>query len=298
MGAFSRLRAAGAALAVAALTSGPPASAQVGPRTVSVYPVAAAKGANADAADVQSLLDAALHRLAQRNPDVLVGVPLVTRLACGIASAALPSCLAGLAAGGIVLRVTVHRSQNTIVALMEAVDARARLVGPVTVSIDAFAQSAEPLVQGVNILFEMAQSAARPRPDLRAAVPLPPPPVLGKPPAAAKPVAVAEAGPARRPRSWMRTAGPWITGTGAALLAGGLAVSFMSRTATDELDRKFQAGTLTASDRASYDRIEQYDSLTRALLASGAALTLSGVAIWTAAPARGGTVAGGVAGRF
>lgn len=293
MGAFSRLRAAGAALAVAALTSVPPASAQVGPRAVSVYPVAAANGANADAADVQSLLDAALHRLAQRNPDVLVGVPLVTRLACGIAPAAPPPCLAGLAAGGIVLRVTVHRSQNTIVALMEAVDARARLVGPVTVSIDAFAQSAEPLVQGVNILFEMAQSAARPKPDLRAAAPAPAPaPAPARPPAV-----VAKPATSRAPRTWMRTAGPWITGTGAALLAGGLAVSFMSRTATDELDRKFQAGTLTASDRPSYDRIEKYDTLTRALLASGAAITLSGVAIWTAAPARGGTVAG-VAGRF
>jgi hypothetical protein len=153
----------------------------------------------------------------------------------------------------------------------------------VTVSIDAFAQSSEPLVQGILILVEQATAASRPKPDLHAAAPAP---------SVAKP-----APPPRERRGWMRATGPWITGAGAALLAGGVAVSVMSRSLSDELDRKFQAGTLSAADLPSYRRVEQYDKLTRMLLASGAAVTLSGVAIWTTAPARSGAVAG-LSGRF
>lgn len=282
MDPISPLRAALAAFALAASSLAAPASAQVGPRAVAVYPVAAASSAAGDAADVQSLLDPALHRAAQRSEDVLVASPLVTRGTCGLASAATPQCLAGLAAGGLVLRVTVHRSEATIVALMELVDARARTFGPVTVSVDAFAQTAEPLANGLLMLVEQAVSAARPKADLRAAPP---------------PAVVTAAPPPSVPRAWMRTAGPWLTGAGAALLAGGVAVSVMSGSLSDDLARKYEAGALSPADRSSYRRVERYDSLTRLLLASGGAFALTGIAVWTSAPARGTAVAG-VAGRF
>jgi len=269
-------RAAVAALVLGASSLGAPASAQVGPRPVALYPLVA----GADANDVQSLLDAALHRVSQRSDDVALAEPLFARAACGPAPAAAPQCLAGLAGSGLVVRTTVHRADALLVVALEAVDARARTFGPVTVNVDAFAQSAEPLAQAVLLLVEQALAAARQKVDLH--VPLPPPPKLVAPPSAPTPA----------PRAWMRTAGPWLTGAGAALLAGAVALSVVNRGLSDELERKFEAGTLTPADLPSYRRVERYNTATRALFASGGAFTIVGVAIWTAAPARGQVVAG------
>ncbi|HEY6100764.1 MAG TPA: hypothetical protein VIW03_15105, partial [Anaeromyxobacter sp.] len=223
---MSPARAASAALVLVATAVAAPALAQVGARTLVVYPVAAAGATGADANDVSLLLDAALHRVVQRSEEVVLAEPLVTRATCGPAPSAPPQCLAGLSGGGLALRVTVHRSQSTIVVQLEAVDAKARSFGPVTVSVDAFAQSAEPLVHGILMLVEQVAAASR-KPDLRT-IPLPPPPVLAKP-----------APPPAAPRAWMRTAGPWLTGTGAALLAGGVALTAMNRSLSNELERKF-----------------------------------------------------------
>ena len=288
-------RAVFAALLLVAVSAAAPASGQLGPRRLVVYPVAAAATAagSGDAGDVASLLDAALHRVVQRTDEVALGDPLVSRAACGGAQSASAQCLAGLSGGGLVLRVTVHRAQTLLVVQLEAVDGKARPFGPVTVSIDAYAQSAEPLMRGVLILVEQAAGASR-APDLRAAgpsTPLPPPPI-----AVAKREAPAAA-PAPAPRAWMRTAGPWLTTAGAAILAGGLALSTVNRSLSNELDRKFAAGTLTPADLASYDRVKRYDRLSQGLFLAGGAFTLSGVALWTAAPERGGASAG-VAGRF
>lgn len=285
---MSPARAALAALVLASFSLAAPASAQIAPRLLTVYPLPA--GAAGDAKDALSLLDAALRRAALRSDDIRLAEPLVARAACGPAPSATPQCLAGLGGGGLVLRVAVHRSAATLVIMLEAVDAKARIIGPVTVSVDAYVQSAEPLAHGVLILVEQANAASRPRADLRTAQPpLPPPPV---------PKAVPLA-PARKsePGGWMRAAGPWITGTGVALLAGGLTVSVMNRSLSNELDRKYASGTLTGADLASYRRVDQYNQLTQALFASGGALTLVGTAIWTAAPERGRVVAG-VSGRF
>jgi hypothetical protein len=290
-------RAVVAALLLVPLAPGA-ARAQVGPRRLAVYPVAAGRSAGAsDVADATSLVEPALRRVAQRSEDVVLAEPLFARSACGPgATAALP-CLAGLTEGGLLLRVTVHRAQTLLVVQLEAVDARARAYGPVTVSIDAYVQSAEPIVRGVLILVDQVAASGR-KPDLRAGVPLPPPPPSTVPaPRAPAPLAAAE-GPARaaEPGAWMRTAGPWLTGIGAAALAGGIALSVANRSLSSELDRKFRAGTLTPSDLDAYRRVRRNDTVTQVLFAAGGTLTLSGVAIWTAAPSRGG--AAGVAGRF
>lgn len=343
---MSLARAFVAALAFAALSAAP-ALAQPGPRAIVVYPVASAAGGGGEVADVTSLLDAALRRLALRSDDIVLTEPLFLRGTCGPATAAPLPCLAALAGGGLVLRVTVHRSQSILVAALEAVDARARSFGPVTVSVDAYAQSSEPLVRAMLVLMEQVNAGSRRSDVARGAVPLPPPPAGTIPrasPAAAAPAekapAVAErprpppvaspppAPPAAKPSlavvpkapppaearapiaatqqapdpagasgGWMRTAGPILTGAGAAILAGGIAVSVMNHSLSSQLERKFASGTLTAGDLDQYRKVERYDQLTRILLGAGGALTLSGVAVWTAAPSRG-AVAAGVAARF
>jgi hypothetical protein len=335
---MSLARAFVAALAFAALSAAP-ALAQPGPRAIVVYPVASAAGAGGEVADVTSLLDAALRRLALRSDDIVLTEPLFLRATCGPATAAPLPCLAALSGAGLVLRVTVHRSQAILVVALEAVDARARSFGPVTVSVDAYAQSSEPLVRAMLVLMEQVNAGSRRSDVARGAVPLPPPPagtvkkpppvvaapaekapavaerprpppappvekpslaVLPKapPPAEARaPIAVAQQAPGpAAPGAWMRTAGPILTGAGAAILAGGIAVSVMNHSLSNQLERKFASGTLTASDLDAYRKVERYDQLTRILVGAGGALTLGGVAVWTAAP-RGGAAAG-VAARF
>jgi hypothetical protein len=338
---ISAARGLAAAHALAAVLLAAPVAAQTGARTIVVYPVAVASGATSgDAADVSALLDAALRRVVRRSEDIVLVEPLFLRGSCGGATSASLPCLASLSGGALVLRVTVHRSQAQMVVQLEAVDAKARPYGPVTVSIDAFAQNSEPLVRAVLILVDQVVGGAR-RPEVRAGggVPLPPPPlplppavekpaappaakpapavavplppapaekpppalaVRPPPPAAEKPsLAIAEDAPAprSRPGGWMRTVGPLLTGTGAALLASGIAVSVVNHRLADQLERKFQSGTLTPGDLDSYRRVERNDRMTRLLLGAGGALSLSGIAIWTAAPARGG-VAAGLSGSF
>jgi hypothetical protein len=343
---ISAARGLAAAHVLAAILAAAPAAAQTGPRTIVVYPVAVASGAtNGDAADVSALLDAALRRVVRRTEDIILVEPLFLRGTCGAATSASLPCLASLSGGALVLRVTVHHSQAQMVVQLEAVDSKARPYGPVTVSIDAFAQNSEPLVRAVLILVDQVVGGGR-RPEARAGggVPLPPPP-LPPPPAAEKPaappaakpapavavpppappierkaaaekpppalavrppppaaerpsLAVAEDAPAprSRPGGWMRTVGPLLTGTGAALLASGIAVSVVNHRLSDQLERKFQSGTLTPGDLDSYRRVERNDRMTRLLVGAGGALSLSGIAVWTAAPARG--VAAGVSGSF
>jgi outer membrane biosynthesis protein TonB len=371
---MSAARAFVAALAVAALFAAP-ALAQPGPRAVVVYPVASASGAASEVADVTSLLDAALRRLVLRNDDIVLTEPLFIRGTCGPATSASLPCLAALSGNGLVLRVTVHRSQSILVVALEAVDARARTFGPVTVSVDAYAQSTEPLVRAMIVLMDQVSAASK-RSDARAGVPLPPPPaaavarppppaekppvvaekpaaaaappipappipekpavpapkpaaVAEKPPALAAPPAAKPPPPAEKPKpslavtpkpppaaearapvavagkpsgaggsgAWMRTAGPILTGAGAAILAGGIAISVMNHSLSNQLERKFAAGTLTAADLDQYRKVERNDQMTKLLLGAGGALTLGGVAVWTAAPSRG-SVAAGVSGTF
>jgi hypothetical protein len=317
---IARRRAARSAVALALLALAGPAAGQVGPRLVSLYPLSRT---TADAGDVQALLDVALHRLAQRTGNVALGTPLVVRAACGPAASAAPDCLARLAGEGLVVRATVHPSGSALLVALHAVDGAGRSTGPVSTAVDSFIQSAEPLVNALQLLVDQVFAGDRRRARERGepvaeAPPAPRVPAAVAPPAARaerpehapveKPDLRAPEPPASAPaaaavsrpppaRRWMRAAGPWVTGAGAVLVAGGLAVSTMNHSLSEELEDKLAAGRLTAADLDSYDRVGQYNTLSALLFASGGALTLGGVALWTAPLPRGPAVAG-VAGRF
>jgi hypothetical protein len=66
---------------------------------------------------------------------------------------------------------------------------------------------------------------------------------------------------------------------------------------SDELDQKYQDGTLTPEDSASYKKVDQYNTLTMILAASGGALTLTSAYMFTVVPSQGGASVA-MAGRF
>jgi hypothetical protein len=101
------------------------------------------------------------------------------------------------------------------------------------------------------------------------------------------------------PALWRRTAGPWLTAIGVALLGGGAAVGYLNRGDADDLEARYARGELAAADRASYDRVQRYNVLSSALFAAGATATAWGACLWIAAPpAPGAGVAVGAGGRF
>jgi hypothetical protein len=327
-------------LALALASAAAPAAAQIARRPIAIYPLS--RSESSDASDVLGLLDAALHRAAQRNDDIAVAEPLVLRAACGPSASATAQCLGNLAGSGLVLRATVHKSSGSLVIALEAIDGSARSFGPVTASVDAFIQSAEPFAHAIILLVDQVIAADRRRagrvaggasPAAGGSVPLPPPPrtTASSAPTASAPAApgAAEAPPPKPsppkpppappvlkvtpphpapaqvvatsdsapPGQWMRTAGPVVTIAGCAALAGGVAVAVMNRSLSRSLERKYEAGTLTAADLSSYDRVERNNKLAKLLFASGGGVTLAGLAIWTAAPEKG-TVVASVSGRF
>lgn len=315
---------------------GRPTAAVSGPGTIALYPVTGRGEMDGDAADVQSLLDAAIHRVVQRSGDLVARDPMLLRASCGSARSATPACLAQLGGGGIVVRANVHRAANALVVTLQIVDRAGESHGPVAAAIDAYVQSAEPLTNGLLVLVDQVVVAERRRAQeqriaaARAAAggarPARPPgapaaegkraetgtpgaaPGQGARPAPAERGDLAARQPppssslvvatqASAPRAWMRPTGRWMTGIGAALLAGGIALSTVNRSASDDLDRRYGAGTLTQGDLSAYRRVDRVNTLTAAVMAAGGAFTLAGIALWTAPPVEG-RVVGGVAGRF
>ena len=74
-------------------------------------------------------------------------------------------------------------------------------------------------------------------------------------------------------------------------------VSIQNEALSDELDQKYQDGTLTPADAASYDKVKQNNKLTVILAAAGGALTLTSAYMFTVVPSQGGAGVA-VAGRF
>jgi 2-oxoglutarate dehydrogenase E2 component (dihydrolipoamide succinyltransferase) len=145
-----------------------------------------------------------------------------------------------------------------------------------------------------------ASSLSAKPPSLAAAPPAASPgaPAAGSAKAAA-PAAVQVAAPAPAPALWKRKAGPWLTGIGVALVAGGAAVGMMNRDLASDLDAKRATGSLTAEDRSSYDQVQTYNTLSTALFAAGGVAVASGAWIWITAPAAPGQPAAvGAGGRF
>jgi hypothetical protein len=122
----------------------------------------------------------------------------------------------------------------------------------------------------------------------------PPPPV--RPPAPRLPE-----GPSA-PWSTGRVAGAW-TGVGGLVLVGaGVAAGLQARSLERTLTTRFDAGTLTPADHASYANARGWSTAANVLLAAGGVLTANGATVFFLAPAvepvSGGGVSVGVAGRF
>jgi hypothetical protein len=92
--------------------------------------------------------------------------------------------------------------------------------------------------------------------------------------------------------------GPWLTGVGAALVAGGAAIGYVNQGLADDLDARYARGALRPSDASEYDRVRTYNVVSTALLAAGGAAAAAGGYLWISAPARGSGAAVGAGGRF
>lgn len=307
--AVARGARAALALAIASIVS--PAAAQVLARVVVVYPFSRSEGAAAE--DAQGLLESALQRAANRAEDVVLSEPLFVRPACGPAQTAPVECLARLAGKGLLLRAVLHKSERSAAIAVEAIDGvTGRTIGPITVGVDMYIQNAEPLARALLMLFEDARargSRIMPRP-LAIAPPLTavqpkqeaPRPEAAKPPPpkqadlrAAEPEPAAKIAPAETSvsrsaprRSWARSAAPYVAGAGLALLAGAAVVSIQNEKLSSELDQKYQDGTLTAADAASYDKVKQNNTVAVGLAAAGGALTVTSAVMFTIVPSHGG----------
>jgi hypothetical protein len=142
-------------------------------------------------------------------------------------------------------------------------------------------------------------AAAPPRPQPIAAAPAAVPAPKAAPANAAAAVRVQVDAPAPVPSLWKRKTGPWLTGLGVALLAGGAAVGYLNHDLAQDLDSRYANRQLTAADRASYDRVRTYNVISTTLFAAGGAAAAAGAWIWISAPPSPGEPAVvGAGGRF
>jgi hypothetical protein len=284
---------------------------------VAVYPFKVPGLAEEQRAELHAILEAGLASasrrgiLAPRTPALLQGT-------CGEPPPA--ACLAQIASakGGLVLAGRGELRSGLVLvsaALWDASGARTREVRFV---VDLVIQNLRPVNDSLlELEIEIAPDGRVARDDRR----LPAPEARGGPPpkadpAAPPPAASAKAAPAaparakpatkisvadpapRAPPRWRRTVGPWLTGVGAALVAGGAAVGWMNRGLADDLDARYARGALRPSDAQSYDRVRTYNVVSTALLAAGGAAVVAGGYLWISAPPSGAGATVGAGGRF
>jgi hypothetical protein len=301
-------------LVAAALALAPAAAAAGFP--VAIYPFRVPGLTQAQRADMHSILQAGLASASRRGV-LSPRSPVVLPMSCG--DVPTPACLGQAAAGGLVLTGRGElRSGMVLVtaALWDSTGARSRELRFV---IDLVIQNLRPVGEAIQELEVEVDPDGRIARDDRlppardphgqparqpsvAAAPTPPPAPAAapRPPAPAPAARVNVAAPSRAaPPLWKRKAGPWLTGVGAALLAGGAAVGYLNRDLAHELDAKYAGGTLGPGDRAAYDRVKTYNVLSTALFAAGGAAAAAGTWFWVSAPAAPGAVAMvGAEGRF
>jgi hypothetical protein len=102
-------------------------------------------------------------------------------------------------------------------------------------------------------------------------------------------------------KAWLRPTGQAWTAGGGVLLAGGAVVGLLARRMSDDLDRRYERGQLTAADHGDFGRARGLGIAANILLAAGGVATVAGGTMWLLAPdvqpvAGGATV--GVQGRF
>jgi hypothetical protein len=250
-----------AGLLVAAALALAPAFASAG-FPVAVYPFRVPSLTAAQRDEMHGILEAALASASRRGV-VSPRSPLLLAKTCG--DAPTPACLAEAAGGSLVLTGRGELRSGMVLVTAALWDSAGNRTREVRFAVDLVIQNLRPVgeaLQELEVEIEPDGKVSRPggAPTARdphgppaaktpavAAAPAPPPrhaPALAAPaPARAGPaerIEVAAAAP-RAPARWKRTAGPWLTGAGAALLAGGAAVGWLNRDLSDELDGSTRA---------------------------------------------------------
>ncbi len=316
------LRAATAILAAAIASI---ASAQ--PLAVRIYPIDTRNVSDEYAADARGLLQIAVARLARGSELLYPADPLILRRSCGVPPVA--ECLARLATGGVVVTGSLRASAAALELTLEAIDAAGRVYGPVVATVDSFLQSSEPIFEALHALERRIESAAHTAsapgaaaaphaPETEAtedrAAPVPgpsvAPPSLSPSPSSAsradetrRPVRLGDVQRESRPLAggWRGLVGKTLFFTGLASLTGGVAVAVVDQRLSQSLENRFDAGTLTGSDTASYRRVQAYNTVANALFITGGVLAATGATLWAIAPDVGAVRGGarlGITGRF
>jgi hypothetical protein len=286
---------------------------------VAIYPPQGAAGVTGEALeDVQSLLESALRSGARRGV-LTPATPLVLPASCG--QPGTDACLAKLAGSGRVLQVRVKASGGVLVVTMALVDGAGKRTSTVGFGLDPMIQSSLPAQQGLaalETLVEEKVAAAAPStgaaaaavksglaagegaaaPGATASATSAPAAATQAAPAAPAPkpdlrvsdlptrravLAVREPGtPA--PTPWQSTAAKWTAIGGLALLGAGVAVAVLNKQLADDLTTKSGNNSLRASDAASYDKVDTYNTASTVLFVAGGVAVATGVTLWAIAP--------------
>jgi hypothetical protein len=279
---------------------------------VAIYPFRVPGLSKLQRDDMHGILEAALASAARRgvlSPRARVLLPVT----CG--EAPTPACLAQAAGDGLVLSGRGELRSGMVLVTAALWDSTGSRTREVRFVVDLVIQNLRPVGESIAELeLEIEPDGKVARDDRRLpardphappaakapaiaeAPPAPRPPAAtpaAPPPAAVRPARerISVAAPPPAPPLWKRRAGPWLTGIGAALLAGGAAVGWMNRDLAGDLDARYERGTLGPGDRASYDRVKTMNVLSTALFAAGGAATAAGAWLWISAPSAPGRVA-------
>lgn len=278
---------------------------------VGLYPLRVPGLPAAQRTELHTLVEGAMI-VAARRGILQPRAPALQPATCGDAPA--PACLAAAARDGVVLVGHGEPKGGVVLVTAALYDRNGARTREVRFVVDLVIENLRPIgdalveleieidpdgtVAGARKAPPPARDPQGPRPAVASGAPPPspaaPPPLAARPPppppAKATPLDVST--PAS-PAAWRRQAGPLFTILGGALLAGGATVAVVDRNLADRLDRKRAAGTLTAADRASYDRVDRYNVLSAVLLSAGGVSAAAGTWLWITAPPRpgGGAVA-------
>ena len=298
-----------ALLALVAIALAPGAARAAIP--VGMYPFRVPGLTPAQRTDLHAMLETALASAARRGI-LQPRAPLLQPATCGEAMA--PVCLGAAAREGVLLVGRGEVKGSVLLVAAALYDRNGARTREVRFVLDLVIENLRPISEAITELeieiepdATVAGSRKAPPPERDPHAPRPalataaPPPLPAKPvptPAAkAKPLNVAAPAPA--PATWKRQAGPLFTIVGGALLAGGATVAILNRNLAGDLNRKHAAGTLTATDRTSYDRVDRNNVLSAVLLSAGGVSAAAGTYLWITAPARpGGGAVAGAGGRF
>jgi hypothetical protein len=289
-------------LVTLALAIGPAAARAAIP--VAMYPFRVPGLAPAERAELHALLEAGLVS-ASRRGILQPRAPLLHPATCGDALA--PACLGAAAKDGLLLVGRGEVKGSLLVVSAALYDRNGAHTREVRLVVDLVIQNLRPVSEAIMQLEmeiepdgTVAGSSKAPpdrdRQGVAATAPRPPAapaPLPARPPPPSAPKARPLDVSAPAPAIWKRQAGPLFTIVGGALLAGGATVAILNRNLADDLNAKRAAGTLTAADRSSFDRVDRYNVLSTVLLSAGGVSAAAGTWIWITAPARpaGGAVA-------